>query len=30
MKERSRRMAAMRSPREVFGNHAQALGAEDL
>jgi hypothetical protein len=23
-------MAAMRSPREVFGHHAQALGAEDL
>jgi uncharacterized protein (TIGR02246 family) len=23
-------MAAMRSPQEVFGHHAQALGAEDL
>jgi hypothetical protein len=22
-------MAAMRSPQEVFGHHAQALGAED-
>jgi predicted SnoaL-like aldol condensation-catalyzing enzyme len=23
-------MAAMRSPQEIFGHHAQALGAEDL
>jgi hypothetical protein len=23
-------MAAMRSPQEVFGHHAKALGAEDL
>jgi hypothetical protein len=23
-------MAAMRSPQEVFGHHARALGAEDL
>jgi hypothetical protein len=30
MRERSLRMAAMRSPQEMIGHHAQPLGAKDL